>query len=319
MAPVRARILELAGWAVAASVGALMLTQGLGLELARPVAVAQSLTPYAVVPTAVVAIVAALGRRALLALVAGSIGASMLWLAAPLAFPPDRPATTGEPLRIASVNLLYTNDDVVAAADVLADLDLDVVAFHEYTDEHARLLRCHRLARLLPHRTDPGGAATGGMAIWSRLPFTDPAQRTAGGRTVDRVVEGPNGPVRVLAVHPITPIQSFERWREALDRIAERATGSPDPIVVVGDFNATWWHPAFRDLLADADLADAHVTLGRGWSTSWPTDRSLPPFVRLDHALTDDRLAATAVEDVRIPGSDHEAVVVTVRPVAAGT
>ena len=68
----------------------------------------------------------------------------------------------------------------------------------------------------------------------------------------------------------------------------------------------------FRDVL-DRGFTDAHMAHGRGWTTSWPTDEAFPPFVRLDHALTNLRLVSTAVDDFRIPGSDHAVLIVTVK------
>ncbi len=84
---------------------------------------------------------------------------------------------------------------------------------------------------------------------------------------------------------------------------------------MIGDFNASYWHPAFRDLLRQG-LTDAHMALGKGWSTSWPTDEFIPPFVRLDHTLTGNGLVSTDVDDFRLTGSDHAAFVVTVKPAA---
>ena len=83
--------------------------------------------------------------------------------------------------------------------------------------------------------------------------------------------------------------------------------------MVVGDFNASFWHPDFRALLDDG-FTDAHIAAGKGFSASWPTDRWYPPFVRLDHALTTDSLVSTDVEDFDIAGSDHRGFVVTVAP-----
>jgi endonuclease/exonuclease/phosphatase (EEP) superfamily protein YafD len=117
----------------------------------------------------------------------------------------------------------------------------------------------------------------------------------------------------VVAMHVPTPLVAFEAWRRDLhtaEQIGRDATG---PTMVIGDFNATYWHPDFRRLL-DAGFVDAHTASGQGFSTSWPTDSLVPPFVRLDHALTIGGLVATEVDDFEIPGSDHRGFVVTVSP-----
>jgi endonuclease/exonuclease/phosphatase (EEP) superfamily protein YafD len=88
-------------------------------------------------------------------------------------------------------------------------------------------------------------------------------------------------------------------------------------VLVVGDFNATYWHPPFRRLTGDG-LTDAHVVHGRGLSVSWPTDLVIPPFVRLDHVLTGNGLIPTEIVDFDVPGSDHRGFVVTVVPADRG-
>jgi endonuclease/exonuclease/phosphatase (EEP) superfamily protein YafD len=82
---------------------------------------------------------------------------------------------------------------------------------------------------------------------------------------------------------------------------------------MTGDFNASWWHPEFRNVLASG-WRDVHQVVGRGLSTSWPVDRFvLPPFIRLDHALVNDGLVVERVTNLDIPGSDHGGLIVSVR------
>jgi endonuclease/exonuclease/phosphatase (EEP) superfamily protein YafD len=88
--------------------------------------------------------------------------------------------------------------------------------------------------------------------------------------------------------------------------------------LVIGDFNASYWHPDFRRVL-DAGFVAAHTATGSGFSTSWPTTWPIPPFVRLDHALTTGGLVATEVEDFDVAGSDHLGMIVTVAPTPPAT
>jgi endonuclease/exonuclease/phosphatase (EEP) superfamily protein YafD len=132
-------------------------------------------------------------------------------------------------------------------------------------------------------------------------------------KSLDLTVRGPDGPVRIIGVHPPTPIVNFDEWRSDLARFGELAQRDDTPALLIGDFNASFWHPTFRALL-DEGFTDAHIAAGAGLSTSWPMDGLLPPFVRLDHALTNDSLVSTDVEDFDIAGSDHRGVIVTVAP-----
>jgi endonuclease/exonuclease/phosphatase (EEP) superfamily protein YafD len=111
-----------------------------------------------------------------------------------------------------------------------------------------------------------------------------------------------------------TPLISFENWQRDLATAARIGSDATSPTLVIGDLNASYWHPDFRELL-DAGLVDAHIAQGQGFSSSWPVGRTIPPaFVRLDHALTTAGLVSTDVVDFEIPGSDHRGFVVTVAP-----
>ena len=309
------RSLELAAWLVVAVVGAVTLTQTFGWAGTRLVAVVQSLTPYLGLLLAPIGVVAVIRGRLALAATCGAIGLGILLLAAPLAVPDDQPppiaGSTG--LRVASVNLLYDNGRIDDVASDLAALAPDVIVFNEYTAEHQRTLRNSPLADAYPYRADRSGLLAGGIAVWSTMPTTVDEPPDTSTYSLDVTVDGPDGPVRVVAMHIPTPIDDFEGWRRDLKTAAEIGRTATGPTIVVGDLNASYWHPDFRALI-DTGFVDAHTADGQGFSTSWPTDWIVPAFVRLDHALTTGGLVSTDVDDFQIPGSDHRGLVVTVAP-----
>ena len=303
-------------WVVVAGVGLVTLTQTVGYDGFRFVATLQSLTPYLGAVVAAPAVLAAWRSWHAMGLVSASIGIALLLLAVPLVVPPDQPSPVdgADGMRIAAVNLLFSNDRTSEVADVLATLDLDVIVFSEFTAEHQAVLSDHELADRFPHRIDRDGLFAGGVAVWSRHRLVPDEPPATVNYSIDARVDGPDGVVRVLAVHPPTPIYDFDTWRGDIELIGDAADSGRDlPTLVIGDFNASYWHPVFRRLLRRG-WTDAHMANGRGWSTSWPTDRAFPPFIRLDHALTGKRLVSTDVEDFRVPGSDHAGLVVTVSP-----
>ena len=312
----RERIVELAGWIAIAVTGMVLLTQAVGWDPTTLVAVLQAVTPISLVMVFAIVVVASVARAWWLAGTASLVLFGTLALAAPLVFTGSQPvaATDSEGLSIAAVNLLFDNPIVEQLADDLEERAPDVIAFSEYTTAHRRILGGHPLADRYPHRIDLDESFGSGMALWSRYPIVRRGPDVGARRGIDVTLDGPDGSIRVVAVHPKTPISDFDAWKSTLRTIGDSASGSPTPTVVVGDFNASYWHPAFRDLL-DRGLTDAHIAAGRGWSTSWPTDSVVPAFVRLDHALTDDQLAVTDLVDFEPPGSDHRAFVVTVSPV----
>jgi endonuclease/exonuclease/phosphatase (EEP) superfamily protein YafD len=314
-APVFERVVELISWLIVALVGVIALTQAFGWAGTRIVAVVQSLTPYLGLLLAPIGVVALVCRRFVLATTCAAIGFGVLLLAAPLAFPDGQPspAAGATGLRVAAANLLYENDRVDDVAVVLADLAPDVIVFSEYTAEHQRALLDSPLADQYPYRVDRPGRRASGIAVWSSVPVAGGERSDTYTPSLDVVVDSPDGDIRIVAMHMPTPINSFENWRRDLQTAEQIGRNANGPTMVVGDLNSSFWHPDFRALL-DAGFVDAHNANGRGFSASWPTDKLVPAFVRLDHALTIGGLVSTEVDDFEIPGSDHTGFVVSVSP-----
>lgn len=307
------RAWELAGWLVAAGAGLLMLTQAFGWNGTKLIATAQALTPYCVLALIPVAGVACWAQVDRLAVATSLIGVSGLILAAPLVFAPDRQAAdpTATPVTVAAVNLLFSNPAVGDAATAMLTLDVDAILFSEFTAEHQAVLAEHRLAAEYPYKIERDGLFAGGMALWSRYPITERDRPDTVNYTLDITMDGPDGPLRLLGVHPPTPITSFDGWVDDLATFGRLGAAAEQPTLIIGDFNASYWHPALRDLV-ELGFTDAHTAHGRGFSTSWPTDHWFPAFVRLDHALTGNGLTSTAIRDFTVPGSDHRGLVVSV-------
>jgi len=305
----------LAGWLLAAAAGSVMLTQAVGWNGFTQVAALQALTPYVLVGLVPLAGVACWAHADRLAVVAALAGVGGLVLAAPVVFTPDQPAPdpTAAGVTVAAVNLLYRNPVISQAADSLLEQRSDVIVFSEYTVDHQTELNAHPLAEQFPHKVDSVRPFAGGLAVWSRYPLIAGEELDTINVALDLTVTSPDGPLRLLGVHPPTPIFDHSGWIADLTTFGEVTSDADDPTLIIGDLNASRWHPVFRDLLGRG-FVSAHEAHGRGFSTSWPTDEFIPAFVRLDHALTGNGLVSTAIEDFTVPGSDHRGLVVTVAP-----
>lgn len=294
-----------------------MLTQAAGVDGSSSLSSAQALTPFGI-PIVVGVTAGALWRRShTLAVVSASVGIAALALASPIVFPPTQNEVQADAvgIRAAAVNLLYSNDAVERVAADLHVRDPDVIVFSEYTVRHQDTLLGHALAERYPYRINDPHPGAGGMALWSKFPVDEDGRLAVSRRAIDATLLGPDGPIAVVGVHPPTPIYDHDAWSDDLQALGDRAAAGELPTLMIGDFNASYWNPVFRSLL-DRDLVDAHIAHGRGWSPSWPTDEVVPPFVRLDHALTGNGLVSTDIEDFDVPGSDHAGFVVTVKPAA---
>jgi endonuclease/exonuclease/phosphatase (EEP) superfamily protein YafD len=307
--------LEVIGWSTVAVIAGVMLTEAFGRSGTRIVATLQAIIPLLALILLPVAGIAFWQSRYLMTTAAGIVGLAALILMAPLVFrsSPAHPADEAAGLRVALANLLYGNEQIDAVADDLAERDLDVIVFNEYTPEHQAGLLASALAGGYPYKIDRSEPLAGANAIWSRQPFTIDESPSTFVPLLDITLDTAEGPMRIIAVHPRTPVYDFTDWRDDLRTIGQIEVADDIPILLIGDFNATYWNPGFRDLLK-TKYVDAHIAAGRGFSASWPTDSLIPPFVRLDHALTTSGLVSTDVDDFNIPGSDHHGFVVTVVP-----
>ena len=310
--------LAAAVWAVIATGAVLVASQLLGWRGNALLASIQALTPYVVLLLALITALTLFLRRHLASVASSLLGVVGLALVAPVVFADGPAAAPGaEGVEVVSVNLLYTNPDVDAVADLLVDRDADVVVFTEYTEEHHARLVDSALALGYTHRLVRPGPGALGVAVWSRLELDARAGPPTVNHSVDVLVDGPDGAFRLLGVHTPTPVYDFHPWLDDLSTIEEAAGAAPSlPTLVIGDFNASYWHPAFRQIL-DVGFTDAHIAAGEAFSGSWPAGGAVPAFVRLDHALTGFGLVSTSVDDFPIPGSDHTGFEVTVAPARA--
>ncbi|MFN8022795.1 MAG: endonuclease/exonuclease/phosphatase family protein [Acidimicrobiales bacterium] len=314
-------------WIATGLMCGLALTQLAGFTWIPLVWMLQAFTPYLLLPALPAAVVAAWRRQWTAATVHGGLLLVLLWLMAPVVWHDDPPAIVeGSPrLTIAAGNVFYQTtraDDVVAS---LMATDADVLAVTEFSvDVQAAFERAGSTERY-PFQAGEAPGDRNGVAIYSRFPIVDrQVTRLGDGLTVDATIDVDGTPLRVVVVHPLpgTDGASLSSWfgdLRALRDVFDPTADDGPPTMVVGDFNATRWHPAFRELL-DRGWHDAHEMLGRGFSRSWPTDLGVPPLVRIDHALLDDRVSPVQVHDVDLPGSDHRGLVleVAVPPAVSG-
>jgi endonuclease/exonuclease/phosphatase (EEP) superfamily protein YafD len=304
---------DVIGWVVVGVMAAVLTTQVAGWSGSKVVVTAQAASSYLFALAPPLAVAAGVTGRWPMLAVAVAVSAGLVAMCWPLWFPPAQSAAAdhASPLRVFHGNLLYYNGRTADLARAVVDIDADVIAFTEYTEVHAGGMYVSPLAQSFPYRIEHPDPRAGGSAIWSRFPLTEVTAPPSLYQSSAAVVAAPD-PVTLFVVHPPNPLDHLRYWHDELERLAALRHAASPPAIVVGDFNATYWHPPFRRLLA-AGWRDAHHLAGRGFSSSWPDDKAwLPPFLRLDHALVDDSLVVTAVSDVDLPGSDHRGLIVTV-------
>jgi hypothetical protein len=293
------------------------LVRTLGLELPYPFVALLAFTPYAALSSPVPVVVGLLVRRKV---VAGVAGVAMLAFAVallPRAVGGPEPDARGPRLVVMTSNLYLGQADARAVLRIAREHDVDVLSVQELRPGLARRLDRAGAKTLFPDRVlDPRDRASG-SGVFSRTPLdvvdTSPNRQGHAEPEVSLTVAGAP-PVRIKAVHPAPPVNptAAPLWRGALAALPS-SDGRGDVQILAGDFNATLDHPELRDLL-DRGYTDAADAAGDGLTWTWPARRrrrALP--LTIDHVLVDKRVKVEEVTVVRVPGSDHRAVIAVLR------
>jgi endonuclease/exonuclease/phosphatase (EEP) superfamily protein YafD len=315
MATAVAPFARAAGWAVSGALAALFLAQRTGLsDHHQSLVIAAVLTPVIFLPAWVVAGLAMAGRRWRLAAAAGLVVAGHLSLLWPVLPVHGAAVPQGPELRVVTANLLWDNADPLGAVRAVLAQDGDVLAVEEYTDAYRRLFDQEGVGARYPYRIEAMGGGPEGTALFSRFPLSGAEPLRIGHHAVQASVSVDGVKVTILAVHPPAPWQAnLGTWKRSMEAIHDRAETVDGPLVVAGDFNATPYHSAFRQML-DGPLDDAAERLGDAWHlATWRDHGRLPPMAMIDHVLTTPGISPTDLSTVTTPGSDHRMVVVTLR------
>ena len=287
-----------------------------------------SFTPWLVIPAAVGLACAALSRRAwLLATTASLLALQLFWL-----FPLGhaRPSQAADirrvELKVMNINAQLGRADAAEIVRLVRDNGIGLLALEEYTPALEDRLAAEGLASLLPNRISRPDGRASGAAVYSLHPvrltgavpdsqFLMPMVRldlhSAGDSAGDSAGQAS---VEVTIVHAKPPVDAgVVRWRQdlaALGKVAAR----PGNVVLIGDFNATYDHAEFRQLLAGAGgrpTVDVGVAAGSRLIPTWPMDGLPLPGIVIDHILTNPEISGGAYSVHPVPGTDHAAILAT--------
>ncbi|MBK5288231.1 MAG: endonuclease/exonuclease/phosphatase family protein [Acidimicrobiia bacterium] len=224
--------------------------------------------------------------------------------------------------RLAVANVFLDNRTPAAAAAQLVATNAEVIVVTERTDLFiAAFEAADRDGRYATKIDKPPERADYALAIAARVPLLDGSTvlNLESLRLVTAVVACGDQRVTIVGVHlaALTERHGFGIWRTETAELTEFLAGLTPPFVVVGDFNATRFRPAFRQLLRSLHLTEAHDAAGRGLSGSLKLAARgalgvFPAFARVDHALLSRGVHATKVVNLPPAGSDHLPFVVTI-------
>ena len=174
---------------------------------------------------------------------------------APAYFAPTEVASSGTPIRVASFNVLVSNQRHEDALRWVRESNPDCVYFTETTDQWAKALEA--LSSSYPYSIEEKS----GFAFYSKLPITRHEIIRCSDFEFPLLVAHlatPNGEVAFFGIHPLPPVS--RSWAHALEEtmliLAREVDQEAGPVIVVGDFNITRWSKMARPL-ERARLLDA--------------------------------------------------------------
>lgn len=275
-------------------------------------------TPWAAVPAAAALLLAFLGKRRWQQVLAAVLASCQAFWLFPLDIREPAAEAAGRQVSLVamSINAELGGADAAELVKLVRERRVDLLAVEEYTPQLAQRLTAAGLDSVLPHRiASPRDRAAGG-AIYSSYPLQE-AGALPGTRfsmPVAGVDLGAGTTLRIVAVHALAPVENgLGQWRSDLAAVA-RAGGGSGPLLLAGDFNATYDHREFRTLLAGTGgrpLLDVAASLGSRLVATWPMRGYHLPGIALDHLVTSQDIRASGYSVDRLEGTDHAAVSAT--------
>ncbi|MEM6459395.1 MAG: endonuclease/exonuclease/phosphatase family protein [Planctomycetota bacterium] len=239
------------------------------------------------------------------------------WWPPPEVTPEVTTGLRGGGLSVVAWNVFTDNRDYAAAAGWLVGEAADVLALQE-VDAAWVLVMDRQLTGYRRLATPTVRQDNFGLAVYVRdgvgVSGVDWTLDVGGVPRVEAVVAmRGGGAVRVIAGHTLPPVSgAYATTRDRqIAELGQRAAASPEPVVVVGDLNATRFAAPLRRLARETDLRDAAG--GFGWVGTWPDHLGFTGMIPLDHAWVGPplRVEHFAVGPPGL-GSDHRPIRVDV-------
>lgn len=206
--------------------------------------------------------------------------------------------------RLLQLNLRFDHPEPNRVLSLIARTHPDIVTLNEVSP-HWRVA-IERIAVAYPHRlVCAARAGVGGVAILSRRPFADTAEKSCalGGRFAHAGIDLGGTTITVAAVHFGWPWPSKQVAEAA--RLAPAIAALDGPTILAGDFNATPWSAFFTRFVTDGGF-EAPPRVGVTW-----LHHALPPSLRpalglpIDHVMTRGGVRLIQTRTGEDAGSDH--------------
>lgn len=208
-------------------------------------------------------------------------------------------------LKILQANVLKSNRTPGLLQKLIEDEKPQIITCAEVNPECAAMLQ--GLKDEYPHQLVTTGTDSYRVALLSKLPLLKIEQTAFGGARTEAIVfrvQLGGKVIDAVSLHPYTPNANIESRDSEFAAIASRfAAETPEHLMLMGDFNATPWCPAMKQLMKTLKLRNARE--GRGINTTWPAFFPFLFRIPIDHVLVSANLGIAAFGTARRIGSDH--------------
>ncbi|NUR07765.1 MAG: endonuclease/exonuclease/phosphatase family protein [Nocardioidaceae bacterium] len=241
------------------------------------------------------------------------------WASGPYVGTSSAEAGSGGTLRVLTSNLRFGEADTAQLVELAQREHADVLVLQEVTPVALEDLRSAGVDDAYPHVVGEADEGPAGTMVFSTYPLAKEHRVGTGFGSYRMTLRTPDGPVRLLAVHPRPPVGPARGWREDQVAVRSAARALTGPAVLAGDFNATMDHTPMRELVGRGSR-DAATQSRSGWQPTWPAAGEVsrlgvpvPSLLPIDHVLTRDGLHAVRTESFTVPGTDHRALLAVLR------
>lgn len=320
-------------WLIILGAGALMALRSLPVQYADGPAIPElvSFVPWLFAPVVLCLVLAFLWRRRLLLVVTIAAFGVLFWWHRGFILPGTQVSDTAAAAvaqtadtsdgaaRIMTLNTLNGQASASDIVRICQEQNVEILCLQELSDDLVAALSEAGIDSILPYHVVSEGASAinngGRNGIWSAAPMSNVSTNllpieTSSMPAAD--IQVGDRLVRIVSVHPNSPVRGAQDvWQEGLSVIGS-LSGYDHAYLIMGDFNSTWDHAHFRQLLGDA-FVDAGEQSGQGFHMTYPSNSLVPPAVEIDHIvyMKDSGIVVSDLSTESVSGSDHMALLGT--------
>ncbi len=234
-----------------------------------------------------------------------------LYLVVPFFLPPPTTvaaatANASVPLRVMALNISTSNAGYEKVAALIRERQPDIVFMSEVREDLLAVLRTE-LSDDFPYLHAEPSRMTLGIAFLSRQPFRSVETVTMNGRGrryLRAELDWQGQPIILLGIHPLPPMRG--EWAASRNSeialMGEVANATAQPLILLGDLNASPWSTPMHRLLATTDLR--YALQGYGAWITWHLAGDLLG-APLDYVLVSPAWTVADYVEGGDIGSDH--------------